>query len=83
MVEDRRQDQRRRTFKGGKIIFNDDRSAIDCVIKNLSTTGAALHVESTVGIPAEFKLLATSDNMIRSCRVAWTTQDQLGVAFED
>lgn len=78
---EKRQAPRRRTFKGGKIVFNDGRSVIDCTIKNLSCEGAALNVESTLGIPNEFVLIVNPDNVQKPCRVAWKTQTLIGVAF--
>jgi len=80
-VSERRKAQRSRTFKGGKIVFNDGRSVIDCTIKNLSPTGAALRIESTIGIPDDFKLVISPDNMTKACRVVWRKEDQIGVAF--
>lgn len=78
---DKRQDQRRRTFKGGKIFFNDDRSVIDCTVKNLSQSGAALLVESTIGIPSEFNLLISPEHVLKACKVVWKTETQIGVSF--
>lgn len=78
---DKRHDQRRRTFKGGKILFNQDRSVIDCTVKNLSEGGAALLVESTIGIPAEFNLLISPDHVLKACKVVWKTDTQIGVSF--
>lgn len=80
-VMEKRQAERRRTFKGGKIVFNHGRSIIDCTIKNLSRGGAALNVENTCGIPDEFILLVNADNAQKACRAAWRTQTQIGVAF--
>ncbi len=78
---DKRQGQRRRTFKGGKIFFNHDRSVIDCTVKNLSKSGAALLVESTIGIPDEFNLVISPDNIREACKIIWKTDTQIGVSF--
>jgi hypothetical protein len=45
---------RYRVFKAAKIEFGG--SAIDCTVRDLSTTGAALEVSSQIGIPAKFTL---------------------------
>jgi len=71
---------RSRTFKGGSIIFGMA-AAIDCIIRNMSETGAALEVESPVGIPDEFTLLVKPDFVKRHCRVAWRSPKRIGVAF--
>ena len=48
---------RGRTLLGAKIVFNSGRSILDCVVRELSKSGASATVESTIGIPNEFKLI--------------------------
>jgi hypothetical protein len=79
MVEHRRS-SRRRTIKGGTILFGTT-SAIDCVIRNLSETGAALEVESQAGIPDSFTLLIKPERIKRDCQVAWRSGKRIGVRF--
>ncbi len=81
--KDKRCNHRRRTYKGGRIFFNLDRSVIDCTIKNFSQGGALLLVESAIGIPSEFNLVVSSDNVSKACRVVWKTETQIGVAFAE
>lgn len=76
---DKRQEQRTRTFKGGKICFNYGRLGIDCTIKNLSPAGAALLIERTAGMPEEFNLIINPDKIVRACKVVWKTETQIGV----
>jgi hypothetical protein len=78
---DKRHAERRRTYKGGKIVFNHGRSAIDCTIKNMSRGGAALNVDSSLGIPNEFILVVSPENAQKACRVAWKTETLIGIAF--
>ena len=77
MSENRRR-ARLRTYKGGSIIFGVA-AAIDCIIRNMSETGAALEVESAVGIPDEFTLLIKPEFVKRNCRVAWRLAKRIGV----
>jgi hypothetical protein len=55
MDMEKRNIPRLRTLKGGSVLFGVA-SAIDCVIRNMSETGAQLAVESPVGVPDEFTL---------------------------
>lgn len=71
---------RRRTFKAGTIEFGG--GGIDCVVKNLSETGAQLHVVSPLYIPDRFTLFILSDQFKRSCRVAWRQEKRIGVRFD-
>jgi hypothetical protein len=70
---------RRRVLKTGSITF--DGSAIDCILRNLSETGAALEVSSPVGIPDQFVLVVAADNVRHRCSVVWRKERRIGVAF--
>ena len=72
--------QRHRTLKAGSISF-DRAGVIDCVVRNVSDTGACLEIESPVGIPNEFTLVIRSDNIMRRCHVAWRSARRIGVRF--
>jgi hypothetical protein len=76
-----RNSQRSRTLKGGTISFNNG-AAIDCIVRNLSGTGANLEVVSPVGIPDDFTLVIRPEKTQHSCRVAWKKQNRIGVAFK-
>src|SRR5216683_242867 len=56
-------------LKAGTIEFNG--GTIDCVVRNISDTGAQLEVVSPVGIPGEFNLMISGNIAKRPCRVAW------------
>jgi hypothetical protein len=78
-LENNRAALRQRVFKAGTIEFSG--STIDCVVRNISETGAALEVASPVGIPAEFNLLISGNIAKRPCRVVWVRDKRIGVAF--
>lgn len=78
-LENNRAAPRQRVLKAGTIEFGG--STIDCVIRNISETGAALEVASPVGIPAEFNLLISGNIGKRPCRVVWVREKRIGVAF--
>ena len=70
---------RKRVLKAGTIEFGG--GAIDCTVRNLSDTGAALSVESPVGIPSEFNLIVAADQVSRACRVVWRKENRIGITF--
>jgi hypothetical protein len=78
--EERRQAPRHRVLKGGRIVFNDGRSVIDCQVRNQSEGGARLKLATVVGVPDEFELRIAAD-VPRRCRVIWRTGQEIGVAF--
>jgi PAS domain-containing protein len=68
-------------LKGAKIVFNNKQSAISCIMRNLSSEGASLQVESTVGVPAFFDLIVDGENSARPCDVIWKARNRIGVSF--
>lgn len=78
MDDEHRTTTRHRVLKGGRIQFGG--GSIDCAVRNLSETGAALDVTSPLGIPTEFILVTDGDH--RPCRVVWRKEKRIGVTFE-
>jgi hypothetical protein len=66
-------------LKAGTIVFG--RNLIDCVVRNLSTSGAALEAPNQSGIPQRFVLDIPSDGLRLACRVKWRRQNRIGVEF--
>ena len=69
-------------MKAGTIGFDD--SAITCIVRDLSISGAALDVTSSANIPEHFILSfrADADGRHMRCRVVWRNEDRIGVAFD-
>lgn len=80
-MDEKRKVPRARTLKGARIVFNDGRSTINCIIGNLSATGALLRVVSVVGVPPTF-ILVGADGVGHLCRIVWKSATELGVTFE-
>lgn len=80
-MEERRKDQRHRTFKAGKIAFNRG-AVIDCTVRNLSRSGARLDIADQIVIPEQFMLLIERDNLQYPCYVEWRKENQIGVSFK-
>jgi hypothetical protein len=78
-MEERRKSVRQRVFKAGKIEFNRA-GGLSCLVRNLSTTGACIEVESSLDIPRAFGLWIGNDQ-IYHCKVAWRSKHRIGVAF--
>jgi hypothetical protein len=70
---------RRRVLKTARIEFSG--IEMDCVVRNISETGAALEVASPQMCPFAFVLAIPSDNSTRHCRVVWRRGKRLGVRF--
>jgi hypothetical protein len=71
---------RYRVLKAAKIECGG--ATIDCTVRDLSTTGAALEVPSRMGIPAKFTLVVRADGLHLPCHVVWRKEFRIGVAFD-
>lgn len=72
--------QTNRTLLSGKIVSNFGFSTIDCVVRNLTDTGACLQVESTREIPQTFELVVRGRDRWPS-KVLWQSENRIGVSF--
>ena len=64
------------------IDLGDGSPAIECTLCDASQEGALLAVAEPDGVPDEFILALSSDGAARRrCRVAWRTENQIGVEF--
>jgi PilZ domain len=77
---DRADAPRRRTFKAGTIEFGG--GAIDCTVRNISETGAALEVVTPLFIPDRFTLFVPTEQLKRPCRIVWRREKRIGVTFD-
>jgi hypothetical protein len=66
-LQDKRSSMRRRMLKAGRISFNQGGSTIDCLLRNISRTGALLKVTTPLGIPDRFDLVLVE---VSSCFLA-------------
>jgi PilZ domain len=71
---------RRRTLKAGTIEFGG--GGIDCTVRNISETGAALEVVSPLFIPDRFTLFVPSGQFKRPCHIVWRKEKRIGIAFD-
>ena len=67
-------------MKAAKIDYGGDKHP--CVIRDISSTGAALEFSYLIRIPDEFTLIMPEDRLTLSCRVVWRSQYRVGVRFE-
>jgi hypothetical protein len=80
LMDERRAAPRNRVLKAATIEF--DGSAITCLVRDLSITGAALDVTSLAGIPKHFILAFRADAVHMRCHVVWFRENRIGVTFD-
>jgi hypothetical protein len=71
---------RRRTLKEGKVVLSDW-SVLDCLIRDLSETGARLEFGGPTELPQSFRLLIVSSHILVPVDLAWQRGQAAGVHF--
>jgi hypothetical protein len=79
-MDEKRTAPRHRVLKAGTIEFGG--GAIDCTVRNISNVGAALDVNSPIGIPDHFTLVLPADGQHIACHVVWRKQNRIGIKFD-
>ena len=69
--DDARIAPRRRMLKSGKVAYSERHVTIECLVRDMSATGARLRVEGSVTAPDTFELLIPLDGLEANCQVVW------------
>jgi hypothetical protein len=82
MNSNKRKHVRRTVMYPGQIDLGDGSPLRECKLQDASAEGALLGVEAPKDLPDEFTLVLGYDGTARRrCKVAWRSEDQVGVAF--
>jgi hypothetical protein len=80
MIE-QRAEPRQKSFLRGCIYFNNRRSSVDCLIRDISEGGARLIFPNAVAIPDTVDIYVPQKDQMLHARVQWRLADEIGVAF--
>ncbi len=80
-MSEARRSERIRAFLGAKIIFNNRMSIVDCVVRNISATGAKLALAGSLPITGEFELQIPQKGCSYRARLVWRNSEGVGVEF--
>ena len=80
MVRDQRKTVRRRVQCRASFAPSEQAPRQDCIVYDLSHTGARILIDPAVELPSEF-LLVLSRNVSRRCKLVWRKERQVGVRF--
>lgn len=78
---ERRHTLRSRTFIGGRAIFHQRLSTLDCLVRNLSEDGALLVFPRIIPLPELFELYLPLRRESRMVRSRWSDRERMGVSF--
>jgi hypothetical protein len=79
-MDEHRVSPRRRTLKQGKAVLSDT-TVLDCMIRDMSETGARLEFGGITQLSPEFRLLVVSSNLLIPVELRWQRGPLAGVAF--
>jgi hypothetical protein len=72
---------RSRSIIGGKVVFNARHSILDCILRDVSETGAKLVFSTHVQLPDEFDLELPQKGRTHRVRVMWRAAGSCAVQF--
>lgn len=81
-MSERRGNERVRTFLRGQITFNHRLATMDCVVRDLSSSGARLALSQHGILPERFDLTIPHREVTYKCALRWRRPTEVGVVFE-
>ncbi|MBO0664483.1 PilZ domain-containing protein [Jiella sp. MQZ9-1] len=80
---ERRAAPRMRVLKRAKVIFNNGYSTFDCIVRNISATGALLTIDDSVHLPKEFRIRIGEEQSTRLAELVYRRSMFAGIRFVD
>jgi PilZ domain len=82
MITERRSASRQKSFLQGRIFFNNGRTSVDCVIRDISERGARLKFSGMTATPDVVELYIPNKDQSYRATVQWRNADEIGVGFD-
>ena len=76
-----RQSARSPSLLRATIRFYNRNLTFDCIVRNISPTGARLEVDAAYVLPHEFELDLPQRSTVYSCELMWRDESAAGVRF--
>ncbi|MBV9568344.1 MAG: PilZ domain-containing protein [Hyphomicrobiales bacterium] len=74
---------RSRSFLKATIRFYNRNVTIDCIVRDISPTGAKLEVDRAHVLPQEFDLEVPQRSAVYPCELKWRKENAAGVRFKE
>ena len=81
MGSERRKSARQKSLLRGRILFNNRRNSVDCVIRDITSHGARLIFSGAVTVPDIVDLYIPQREQTLRAMVQWRHGEEVGVAF--
>jgi hypothetical protein len=80
-MPERRTSSRHKSFLQGRVYYNNHCSSVDCLVRDVSDTGAKLVFGEAVTIPDVVELYLSNKDETRRAKVQWRKGHEMGVGF--
>jgi hypothetical protein len=80
-MTERRSHPRQKTFLEGRIFFNNRRTSVSCLIREITERGARLLFSSAVTTPDVVDLYIPARGETCRARIEWRVGEEVGVSF--
>jgi hypothetical protein len=80
-MQDRRQSVRDKVLFGGVAEASERASAMNCVVRNFSDSGACVELDGVVGLPEQVTLKIARKGRAYLARMIWRQANKVGLAF--
>jgi hypothetical protein len=74
---------RKRTLLGAKVVSRDGIYSCDCMIREISDSGARISISSSIIIASPFFLIDHQSQIMFEAKVVWRNASQAGLKFVD
>lgn len=82
-MTDGREDKRIRSIIGARAIVASSGTGFDCIIRDMSGSGARIEFSDFVALREDFKLLIKNENKVVPVKTSWQRGKQAGVRFNE
>jgi hypothetical protein len=79
-MAERRKLFRSRMFKGAKLFLGTS-SVLDCLVRDLNSSGARLQIPNTADLPERLTMTFDGGRTLRACRIVWRKPNETGLEF--
>lgn len=78
-MKENRIEVRETSFIGAHVVYDSGNATVDCIIREISTSGMRLEFNDNQSIPKEFDIHVPQRRSVYRVRVAWRDSATIGV----
>jgi two-component system cell cycle response regulator len=79
-MDENRKEARSKRLKEGRLVFNNKRSVMSCIVRDATKFGARVTIGEPYLVPFEFEF-GTGDGELKPARKVWIRKNEMGLQF--